>query len=103
MSFRGWTRILPIWLIEKWARTFGRSWIEIKGKKYIAFSLYADMTLIIDEQKYDAQERPKEERKKEIYAKKMNNAELKMLDIVNKYPEIKETYFKKEDEDDYDE
>lgn len=101
MSFRGWTKILPIWLMERWARTFSKHWIEIKGKKYIAFSLYGDMTLIIDEKKYEAQEKPKEEKEKELYKKKKQKAESKMLEIVNNYPELKDTYFQKE-EDDFD-
>ena len=31
--------------------------------------------------------------------RKKNKAELKMLEITNKYPELKETYFQKEEED----
>ena|SRR3990167_2698238 len=98
MSFRGWTRILPIWLIQRWARTFSSNWVEIKGKQYIAFSLYGDMTLIIDKKKYEAQEKPKEERENELYEKQKRKAETKLLEITNKYPELKDTYFQKEEE-----
>ena len=99
MSFRGWTKILPIWLIERWAKTFSHNYVDFNGKKYIAFGLYGDMTLIIDEQKYWVKEKSKEEREKELYKKKKQKAESKILEIANKYPEIKDTYFKKEEED----
>ena len=101
MTFRLWTKILPFWILEWWAKDFSSGWITIEGKEYALFPLFRGRHLLISKEVYLPEKKKEEDKEQKKREKKIQKARQKLQDIKWNYPELKDNF--KEEEENYDE
>lgn len=103
MTFKTWTKILPLFLLEALARMFNPDGTtEVNGRQWVVFHFDEDSALVVAKEKYRRDEEKAGEKRARKLEKKREKALRKFLAIKRDYPEVVEPYLREEDEEDYD-